>query len=69
MGAGPWSAVHMTGGHNMIELDFCGYLSLSGSGLGECLDAAGSDACVAAHDHDCHIGDEPGDADVVDVHW
>ena len=49
----------------MIELDFCGYLSLPGSDLGECLDAAGCDACVAAHDHDCHGGDEPVDADVV----
>lgn len=55
-------------GHTMIDLDFCGYLSLPGSSLGESLDAAGCDACIAAYDRDCGSSDEPGEAGVAGAH-
>ena len=32
----------------MIEFEFCGYASLPGNPMGECLDAAGIDASLEA---------------------
>lgn len=43
----------------MFELDFCGFASLPGSSLGECLDAAGIDASLAGHGRRLAVDDAP----------
>ncbi len=43
----------------MFELDFCGFASLPGSAIAECMDAAGIDAGLQRHGHAARSEEAP----------